>query len=269
MKIIRFLFFISVLGTFSSASASVDSIGTEVIEGKVFILHKVEKSEGLYGISKRYKSTVADIQKANNLESTNLALGQILKIPTDKSATTKAQNSTQKKTHIVQRSETLYSISKKYNVTVEQIKQWNSLKNNELSVGQSLLIEEAKNNSGTHPTNTSSNNTESSGSTTDGRKPNKYLGTTEVTENGAVTWISDKNLNPKKSIGLHKTAPIGTIIKVTNKMNNKSVYVKIIGTLPETGDNENIILVVSKAVAAMLDVKDLKFQATLNYSVPK
>jgi hypothetical protein len=52
-------------------------------------------------------------------------------------------------------------------------------------------------------------------------------------------------------------------------MNNKSVYVKVIGALPETGDNENTIIVVSKAAVNMLGAIDQKFRVNLNYSIPK
>ncbi|MGV6832445.1 MAG: glucosaminidase domain-containing protein [bacterium] len=45
-----------------------------------------------------------------------------------------------KVTHLVNKGETLYSISKKYNTTVEEIKGLNNLKTNDLSIGQELII---------------------------------------------------------------------------------------------------------------------------------
>jgi LysM repeat protein len=44
------------------------------------------------------------------------------------------------KTHIVKKGETLYRISKMYEVAVDDIKKWNKLKNNTLEVGQELII---------------------------------------------------------------------------------------------------------------------------------
>ncbi len=44
------------------------------------------------------------------------------------------------KTHVVQPKEGLYSISKKYNITVQQIKEWNKLQTDSLSIGQELII---------------------------------------------------------------------------------------------------------------------------------
>ena len=42
--------------------------------------------------------------------------------------------------HIVQPKETLYGLSKKYNVTVEQIQKWNSLPDANIKVGQKLVV---------------------------------------------------------------------------------------------------------------------------------
>ena len=45
-----------------------------------------------------------------------------------------------KTTHTVQAKEGLYSISKKYNITVQQIKNWNNLQSDALTIGQQLII---------------------------------------------------------------------------------------------------------------------------------
>ena len=100
-------------------------------------------------------------------------------------------------------------------------------------------------------------------------KNNKLLGSVDYNETGIAGWIDDKNIDSKKSIALHRTAPIGTIIRVTNLMNNKSIYVKVIGKLPDTGDNENTIIISSKAAVSMLGGIDQKFRVNLNYSIPR
>ncbi len=274
---------------YSISMASVDSIGIEKVGIQNYILHKVEKSEGLYGIARKYKTTVSAIQVANSLETTVLELNQILKVPTNSkvtiSATTKvgpaiAKKNSQVQTHFVRKGETLFLIAKKYQVEVDQIMGWNDLSTKNLRIGQKLIVspvgriveiqdiqepkditEEEKNKviEGKSGTATSSVQT----------RPNSYLNSTDFSENGIAGWINDKTINPKKSIALHKTAPIGTIIRVTNSLNNKSVYVKVIGVLPATGDNENLCIVLSRAAATMLDVKEPKFRVQLNYAIPK
>ncbi len=52
-------------------------------------------------------------------------------------------------------------------------------------------------------------------------------------------------------------------------MNNKFVYVKVVGELPDSGDNNNLILKLSKASAQKLNVLDLRFQAELSYGMPE
>ncbi|MDE3247570.1 MAG: LysM peptidoglycan-binding domain-containing protein, partial [Bacteroidota bacterium] len=47
-------------------------------------------------------------------------------------------------THVVQTKETLYSISKKYGVSTEQLKSWNKLDSADLRIGQQLLIRSAQ-----------------------------------------------------------------------------------------------------------------------------
>jgi rare lipoprotein A (peptidoglycan hydrolase) len=89
----------------------------------------------------------------------------------------------------------------------------------------------------------------------------------EVFENGVASWIRDDDINPNKYYALHRSAPIGTIIKVTNKMNNKYVFVKVVGSLPNTGDNTDLVIKISKASAEKLGVHDSKFQSELSYGV--
>lgn len=70
--------------------------------------------------------------KLNNLSTSVLSVGQTLVIP--------IENSDIQRTYTVQRGDTLYSIAKKYNTTVEEIKRANNLSNNILSVGQNIII---------------------------------------------------------------------------------------------------------------------------------
>ena len=45
------------------------------------------------------------------------------------------------KFHTVEKGETLYSISKKYDISIEKIKELNNINNNAISIGQNILIE--------------------------------------------------------------------------------------------------------------------------------
>src|SRR5687768_214049 len=103
------------------APAPQDSIGTETINGKLFVIHKVDEKETLFAISRRYRATVDDILKYNTDAGDGLEIGQILKVP----YTPKAGNRTgEGMMHEVQPKETMFSISKKYGVSIDEIKQW-------------------------------------------------------------------------------------------------------------------------------------------------
>lgn len=96
-----------------------------------YITYTVKSGDTLYGIAKKYNTTVADIKKINNLNSNLLNLNQTLKIPN------KEENYIN---YTVKSGDTLYSIAKKYNTTVTNIKKLNNLNNNLLNLNQILKI---------------------------------------------------------------------------------------------------------------------------------
>lgn len=98
--------------------------------GSTETTYTVKKGDSLYAIANKYNTTVDELKKINNLTSTNLSIGQILKLPTKES----------NNTYIVQPGDTLYRIATQNNTTVAAIKELNNLKDNMLTIGQILLI---------------------------------------------------------------------------------------------------------------------------------
>jgi len=96
-------------------------------------LYTVVRGDNLYAIASRYGVDVIDIIDLNNLTTTVVIPGQILKIPNQSSKPTFT-------TYIVKRGDTLYGISNSYGVSVDEIKRLNNLTSNLLSIGQELLI---------------------------------------------------------------------------------------------------------------------------------
>ncbi len=95
--------------------------------------YTVKKGDSLYSIARLYDVSVADLKIANKLTSNVLSIGQVLKIPdiVEKSDTS---------VYYVKKGDSLYGIAKSYGVSVEDIKKLNNLSNNNLSIGQELLI---------------------------------------------------------------------------------------------------------------------------------
>lgn len=113
--------------------------------------HVVKQGETLYGISKMYNITVADLTNWNKLSEGPLKLGQELIIaePLTPSQTAEPVEEEVEEVqemkpvggkHTVAAGETLYQISKKYNVTLDELKQWNNLAEGVLSIGQELWV---------------------------------------------------------------------------------------------------------------------------------
>lgn len=102
--------------------------------------HTVQKGETIYGISKKYGVRVDAIKFLNVLSGDSIEVGQKLIInPAIKSADTKDPQ-TVPGLHIVRQGETLFSISKMYNLKPADIKATNNLVSDQISIGQSLTI---------------------------------------------------------------------------------------------------------------------------------
>lgn len=97
-----------------------------------YIEYKVVSGDSLYGIAKKYNTTVDEIKSINNLSSNLLSIGQILKIPNSNNFN---------RTYVVKSMDSIYSIAKKFDTTVDNLRNLNNLSNNLVSIGQILIIE--------------------------------------------------------------------------------------------------------------------------------
>lgn len=96
--------------------------------------YTVKKGDTLYSISKKQNIPIDTIIKLNNLTSSNLEIGQQLKLKSD------SNNSSNKNQYIVKRGDTLYSIALKNNTTVDKLRELNNLNTNTLTIGQILAL---------------------------------------------------------------------------------------------------------------------------------
>ena len=95
----------------------------------------VKAGDSLWKIAREFSVSVDELKKANNLNSNVIFIGQVLKIPTSR------QNQTQAKlVYRVKAGDTLYSIAKYFNTTVEELMKLNELEGDLIVVGQLLLI---------------------------------------------------------------------------------------------------------------------------------
>ena len=101
-------------------------------------IYIVKKGDSLYSIANKYNTTVEELKRINNLTSNILSIGQVLKLPSDKANNVEKEENTT--SYTVQKGDSLYSIARKYDTTIDRIKDLNNLTTNLLSIGQVLLI---------------------------------------------------------------------------------------------------------------------------------
>ena len=357
-----------------------DSIGVEKVGNQSFIIHQVEEKETLFGISRRYQVAVNEILQNNPQLQDGLKMGQRVRIP----FIPKSAIPTGSKLHKVEPGETLFAISKKYNVSVSDIMSWNKLQGNDLSVGQSLILEGVaeKPVATTTPTTPTPVAVPSTNTKTTETKPAKAVEapvvkekTKEVVETPKPTtqpdnrpaaaslpgdWIThtveqgetlfaiskkynakvedviswnglpSNNLNPgqklkvgresssinvpvvtasvpiivnnervnatlstdaeksgsteyknikesglaevidgtgnhKKYLVLHRDAPVGTIMRIRNEENDITIFARVVGKIPDTGDNGRLIVKLSKAAYDQLRAVNPRFRVEISY----
>ena len=113
------------------------SIGQQLVvsEGNAGTLdtYTVKAGDTLYSIANKYGLTVNELKQLNNLTSDILSIGQVLNI-------SNSNTSLPSNTYIVKSGDSLYSIAKKYGITVDALKNANGKTSNLLSIGEILVI---------------------------------------------------------------------------------------------------------------------------------
>ncbi|MCS7155579.1 MAG: LysM peptidoglycan-binding domain-containing protein [Bacteroidota bacterium] len=103
--------------------------------------HTVRRGETLSAIARRYGVSIAQLRQWNGLASNRLRVGQRLLIaPPEERSPSASRSSGQLVRYRVQRGDTLLEIARRYGVSVEQLKEWNRLRGNQIRAGQLLRI---------------------------------------------------------------------------------------------------------------------------------
>ncbi len=64
---------------------------------------------------------------------------------------------------------------------------------------------------------------------------------------------------------LHRTAKVGSVMKIRNEMNGMEIYARVVGKLPATGDNNKLLIKISKAAFEQLRAVDARFPVEISY----
>lgn len=167
--------------------------------------YTVVKNDTLWGLSKKYGVSVSDLKKANGVSGHLIYVGQKLQIPTKSTKATKTAKistststvDTTSTTHTVVKGDTLWSLAKKYGVSVSTLMKANNLSSSTILIGQSLNLRAGMTTYGVNGVTTGSSstaastNTASSTSTTaSSQAPKAKKSTTTNTSSNSNTSTS-------------------------------------------------------------------------------
>lgn len=110
--------------------------------------YTVRKGDNLEAIAKEHNMTIDDLKEINGIKGNKLSIGQELKVAASESHNSSQKNAASEKaepkkngaTHTVEKGESLYTIAKQYDITVEELKEMNNLSENGLRPGMELNI---------------------------------------------------------------------------------------------------------------------------------
>jgi LysM repeat protein len=224
--------------------------------------HTVAKGETLYSISRIYDIAVVQIMEWNELLSSDLEIGQVLKIGGESQPQKIDYELDGMKIHVVQAGEGLYALARNFDVSVDELVEWNDLESSSLNLGQEVIVGKVGG---------QANNTEEPEVTEEVAAvvalPAVFVPMVQERENGMAAIIEGEE--ERTFYAMHREIPIGTLVAVRNEMNDQVVFVRIVGKLPDTGVNDKIIIRMSQGAVDQLHAIDPKFRVEISYLVPE
>lgn len=112
-------------------------IGKPYSGGNIEGTYTVKSGDSLWSIANRFGTTVAVLKELNNLNTNELSVGQVLKLP---ESTSSSESGITSNAYTVKSGDSLWSIARKYNTTVSEIQKLNQLSSPLLQVGQVLKL---------------------------------------------------------------------------------------------------------------------------------
>lgn len=285
MYIRHLLTVFSLFFCFGAFAANIDSTGVQNNKGKKLIIHKVEPKETYYSLGRKYGVDPKSIMEFNN--TIPLQIGIVINIPTDRpfaddNIAQKTESIPQRAavkskptfvTHKVRAKETLSEIAEKYNTSVKTIQRLNNMKGTSIQIGKVLkvrqkepVVPQAEAPVTARVSAAVEAPVEEVKNEAPKANPNHY-GLLEHSERGIATWIEDENVDGTKLLVLHRTAPIGTVMKITNPMTDKSTFAKVVGKFTENENTKDVLIVLTKAVADLVGALDKRFQVVIDYGL--
>ncbi len=259
-----------------------------------YLTHEVTAGETLYGISRQYGLTVAELKTLNDMADNTLELGTLLIVGQKSENNEVLDDSSEDKSgeveliadslpgnvHVVGAGETIYSIARRYGVDVQELREANKLTSNNISIDQRLTIPFEIAGVDEIATGDSAQSIAVAGDSNSvevisppeelprygnsDKRDTTNLVPGQVIEEGFAMRIENAP-KTRKYLALHRTVPIGTIMQVRNQMNNQSIFVRVVGKLPDTGPNKKVLIRLTDQAFERLGAIDPKIPVEVAY----
>lgn len=213
-----------------SSSATIPAAITPPTETVKMVSHVVESGQGLYSVATKHKVSMADLRKWNNLTTDQLTTGQVLIV----------------EAHEYERAKKAGDLPARGEV----------VKVEDTNIGNTTTTTQK-------PSNESVEGTESKTSSETSKTASGYRKTIET----GLAELIDVEDKSGKYLGLHRSAPVGTLVNVKNSSNGQSIWVKIVGKLPDVG-SDKVIIKLSPRAFEKLNPSDKRIRAEISYMTP-
>ena len=198
--------------------------------------------------------------------------------PTTGSAVSVAPNGI----HKVEAGQTLYRVAVKYGVLMADLRKWNNLTDDNLKDGQELIVSEkagekaAPVSAPVAPPKVVVSNVVKDSVRAKAAVPEKVVKPVEEvappkvmtgkrkSESGLAEVI-ETDESTSKFLGLHRTAPIGALVEVLNEYNQEKIIVRVIGRIPDTSVNDDIVIKLSSRAFEKVSPNSKRFRAVVSY----
>ncbi len=239
--------------------------------GEKIFEHRIAAKQTLYSLARFYGLNEEELYPYNpKLKSNVVGIGQIVRVPIPNASIRRFKGANFKQwkyapiLFLVKKGDNLFKISKTlFHMPIDSVVKWNNLPSATIQPGQLLHVGwmslDGVPDSIRHIKK----------GTVDIRS--KMLGAhfekqkKAVEERGAASWNAKGN-SKTDLYCLHRTAKVGSIVAVTSTMNNKTVYAKVIGKIPQNAYGSETVVIVAPSVAKLLGAKDEKFFVKIRYT---
>jgi LysM repeat protein len=243
-------------------------------------IHVVEAGQTLYSLAQRYNVSQSDLRKWNNLNSNNVLIGQAL-VMSEKAyqartpstpykaaaktpdSSTRGSRTSPERTPAPSRPEPAAPTrpEPKTETKSEPKAEPKSEPRAERPATESTKAESSAPAAAPKPSDDIVVETPRAGN--DAPMPTRGR---RLSSSGIAEEIEGSD-NSGKYLALHRSAPIGSLVQVRNAFNNQSVWVKVVGRLPDTGVNDKILIKLSSQAFTKLSPNDQRFRADVSYIV--